>query len=301
MLRYTSIKQLILSGTFLFILLDGSSQSNVSIRLLREYPPEVTRKVYLNLVSKVLSNEQLQLWLADQYRWQDSLLNALFILDDNITARKINRVKDSTDWLIESRLRNQLGEKELASFLKSKENERPFTIPVLNGIVYMDTEMDSQFGKAIQIGNSLNLKDSQYVNLIYAARDLRGKIDYFKAHPDSGYFDRPAYESEKLSRILSEIQYNDLLIHLNKEECVLKAKYAWHDIKASGLAKKFNPDATIKQLTMYYLLREHILSRYANEKEKRSQMLGALRTPEPLISLQEAKVAVRAKLSKYAW
>jgi hypothetical protein len=165
----------------------------------------------------------------------------------------------------------------------------------------MDTEMDSQFGKAIQIGQNLNLKDSQYLQLINSSRELKSKMIYSKSHPDSGFFDRPAFESEKLAQILSEKQYNELLVSLNLDDCIQKAKYAWYDIKNMGLSKKFNPDSTFKNITMYYMLREHITSRYAYEKEKRAQMLGALKTPEPLIALQEAKSAVRSKLSKYAW
>jgi hypothetical protein len=282
-------------------LLNSYSQQGISPRVIREYPSAITRKVYLNLLAKVPVAEQLQIWMADQYVWQDSVLQSVFILDDNINAEKLNRMADSTNWVIEYKLISMLGEKELAMFRKSKENERPYAIPVLNGIIYMDTEMDSQFGKAIQIGQNLNLKDSQYLQLINSSRELKSKMIYSKSHPDSGFFDRPAFESEKLAQILSEKQYNELLVSLNLDDCIQKAKYAWYDIKNMGLSKKFNPDSTFKNITMYYMLREHITSRYAYEKEKRAQMLGALKTPEPLIALQEAKSAVRSKLSKYAW
>ena len=104
-----------------------------------------------------------------------------------------------------------------------------------------------------------------------------------------------------MSKILSEDQYTIMLSEKNKPQCENQAKYIWHDLIVMGLTRKFNKEESLKNLTIYYLLRAHITERYANEKERQRAMIYALKIPEPLKSWQQSKKSDKDKLGKYEW
>jgi hypothetical protein len=285
---------------FFFLTSFSFGQGNIAPAVIRNFPMGIVRKIYQTVVSKVDLSEYVQLLLATAYMKQDSLIAGAIFRGEK-SALQIARITDSTDWLIEDEFKANLSSKEKLDYENNIESKRVSPYPVFKGKVYMDEEMNSQFGLAFKVRTLLQLSDSQCVNILKGANELKTKIDFYNNNPDSGFFDRAAFENDYLSKILSERQYNDMLANKNAPQSKLLAKYVWHDLKVAGLESKFNKDSTLNKVTIYYMLKTHISERFANEKERRAIMLGALKLPDAIRALQAVKLASKQKLDKYSW
>lgn len=276
-----------------------SNGQTVSKKVQETFGPAVVYKMYTDVASKVNLSEATQMWLGRAYTSRDSLLAAY--ISGGLSTDKIKRVSDSTDWVIELGLKGVMLDTELKDYKEKIEDQRPFPSPIYRRRIVPDAEMGSQFGVAIKLADQLKLRDTQADSILTEAAALRRKILFYKANPDSGYFDKNAFESAYLSKTLTESQYNQLLAEKNKDAATFQAKQDWYDLKAYGLAGKFQKDSTIKVMTVYNMIRAHVMDRFAHEKDKRTTMLKAMRMPEPVKLLYQAKVGKTAELNKYAW
>lgn len=272
----------------------------ISKKIAQTFPPSVVYKMYTDVAASVALSEDTQLWLARAYSQRDSLL-AILVSEGKTPVNSIKRIADSTGWAIELGLKEVMQADELREYMTKIELQRPFPAPVYKKHIVPDAEMGSQFGAAIKVADKLKLRDTQADSILLAAATLREKIVFYKANPDSGYFDKIAYESAYLSKTLNESQYNILLAEKNKDAAAFQARQDWYDLKAYGLAGKFQKDSTIKIMTIYNLIKAHVTERFAHQKSTRTTMLKALRMPEPVKVLYQAKVGKTAELNKYEW
>lgn len=272
----------------------------ISDNVYKQFPPATIIRLYENIVSKISLSEQSQIWLAKAYNRNDSLVAAL-INKGKINGSEIKRFTDSTQWATEEDFKKILSPEEQRDFEIKIVSKRDYPHPVFNGRIVPDAEMNSQFGVALKMKNRLKLRATQADSLLNYGALLKAKIVFAQANPDSGYFDRSAYESESMSKVLAENQYTIMLSEKNKSQCENQAKYIWHDLQVMDLASKFNKEESLKNLTIYYLLRAHITERFANEKERQRAMIYALKIPEPLKAWQQSKKTDKDKLGKYEW
>jgi hypothetical protein len=274
-------------------------RAQLSSKLAEQFSPSVVRKVYDNVAGNVQLGERSQFWLAAAYARQDSSVTALILRGTDATA--IKRYEDSTSLVIEHQMKKVLLPQELIEFNMNVEAKRPVPVPMHKGHIVLDAQMDSQFGACLKMGRQLSLTDEQSDSLLMAAALLRQKENYSRAHPDSGFFDQAAFESEWLGKILLDKQYDRFLANKNKVRAQQQALYDWHDLQAMGLAKQFNRDSAVKKLVVYYLLKGHITERFANDKGRRTLILNGMKQPEPLAALTRARVGEKARLQQYAW
>lgn len=296
--RNLSLLSVLLIGV---ILLPGTLKAQSSMReLIGRYPPAVMNRIYHEYTSKMLLPESTLGWLADQYSRQDSLV-AVYILNAEHDAAAVRKYTDSLSWMIEVDLKKKLTTTELKTFAAVIENQRTYPIPVLNEQVVVMAEMNSQFGVAYKLKDKLELTAEQEQALFSSAEQLKIKLDFHQSNPDSGFFDKAAFESAALSTILSEKQYNTMLAEKNKKKSELLAKQDWYALRSKGLADKFEQKTAIHKMTVFYLLRSHITDRFANEKDKQTSLLRALNVPEPIRALRQGNTNNKPQLAKYAW
>lgn len=296
------LKQRTLGILFFLLLLSPEIlfSQKIADNVYKQFSPQIIIKLYDNVVSKISLSEQSQMWIAKAYTRNDSLIADL-IKKGNISISELKRVADSSQWAIEEDFKKILFPSEQKDFESKIVAKRDYPHPVVNNRILPDAEMNSQFGVALKMKNILKLRDAQSDSLLTYAALLKSKLDFASANPDSGYFDRPAYESENMSKILTEDQYTVMLSEKNKPQCQNQAKYIWHDLKVMGLSNKFDKEESLKNLTIYYLLRAHITERFANEKERQRAMIYALKIPEALKAWQQSKKTDKDKLGKYEW
>lgn len=273
---------------------------NTMRQLITRYSPAVVNRIYMEYTSKMTLSESAQWWLAEQYNRQDSLV-AAYILAAEKDAAAVKKYTDSLSWAIEIDLKKMMTVAEQKTFATAIESQRAYPIPVLNEQIIAKAEMNSQFGAAYKLKDKLELTVEQEQALFSSAEQLRTKLDYHQSNPDSGFFDKAAFESAALSKILSEKQYNTMLAEKNKRASELQARYDWYSLRSMGLAEKFEQKTALQKMTVFYLLRAHITDRFANEKEKQSALLRALNIPEPIKALRQGKATNKSQLAKYAW
>lgn len=272
----------------------------VADRIYVEYAPAIAVELYENIVSKIPLSEQSQLWLANAYSHRDSL-TVILIKNKKTDAGQVRRYVDSTNWAIEEEFNKTLSPSEQRAFYEKVVWKRDYPHPVFKNRIVPDAAMNSQFGTALKFRTALKLRDVQCDSLLTYAVLLRKKMDVMNNTPDSGFFDRPAFESEWMSKILTEDQYTVTLAEKNRQQCERQAKFVWHELEATKLAAKYDKSETIKTIMIYYQIRAQIIDRFANEKERRAAMLNGMKVPEALRTWQQQVRADKTKLEKYEW
>lgn len=276
------------------------SAQKISEQIYKEYSPYIITKLYEKVISKMELNTQSQLFLANAYKAQNEQ-ELDFIKRGKTDANEYKRFKDSIDWAIEESFKRTLNIEELKVFDSVIVLSRDYANPIFNDVIVPDAEMNSQFGSAIKFKKILRLRDTQIDSIKNAAILLRNKIKFAKAKPDSGFFDKAAFESERMSEIINDNQYLVLLNEKNKAQSEIQARYLWQALAKRGLEKKFNKQESIKQLVIYYLMKANFTDRFANEKIRRNALIKAIKLPEPLYVFLLSLKTEKEKLEKYAW
>ncbi len=122
--------------------------------------------------------------------------------------------------------------------------------------------------------------------------------------PDSFSFNRANFEASILPNILSDSQYNEVLVIRNLAVAKQKANAAWRELTQQGLSATLNKDSTIMQLSSYYLLTSIFNDKYINDAETRTKLSKGMATalPEPLLLLKHAKnVSIKLATGTYSW
>jgi len=261
--------------------------------------PSMKVRLYEYAQGKMSFSDSASRWLVNAFTRQDSTIASL--IDAGITETVINRTKDSLTCANEYHLLKVMSPKERKDFESKVIQNRPFPIPMYKDIIEPSAEMNSLFGYSIKYAKDLKLTDIQARQLLNGAAELHHRMEVTKANPEWGAFDKQAFESETVSSILTPAQFNDMIAAKNKKRSETQARYVWSEMESLSLTKNFNRDTSLKNITVYYLLKYHISDAFAHQKEKEELLLNQLPLPKELIALKEAKIGDRLKAQKYQW
>jgi hypothetical protein len=286
--------------SFAVFLCQKTSAQKIAEQIYSDFSAPIISKIYEKVISKVQLSTASQIFLANAYKEQYE--QEIYHLRNNmLTVLNLKRYKDSSDYAIEEKLKKVLTPREIKLYDSAIIATRDFATPIFDDVIVPDAEMNSQFGIAMKYKKLLRLRDSQIDSIKNYAIALKSKIVFAKANPDSGFFDKAAFESENLSKVLNDNQYLVLLNEKNKVQSEIQARYLWHALTEKGLHKKFNKEQSLKELLIYYIIRANFTDRFANEKQRRNIMIKALKLPEPLLIYQQSLKTEKEKLEKYAW
>ena len=300
MRRIRSLPKLSLLIAGLFLLCCAKAQ-NISAKILSEFPHSLSINVYNDVLSKMNFPEELQVNLARLYAKRDSML--LKQLSTHTPTVQYSRYADSLQYSIEVEFKKLLTPEQKKDYFYKVERARAVNYPIVKDTIYMDIEMDSQFGLALALFEKFNLKPIQKDSLIYYATLLKQKEIYYKEHPDSGYFDKAAFESVNMPRILTVPEYNGLLSIKNKLVAEESSRNTWYELKQGNFVGLDDRNTALYQLKMYYLIKATMWDKYAHEPQLRDKIIQNIKPPD---ILQKARVAksnsnTADKIRKYNW
>jgi hypothetical protein len=277
----------------------SSQAQRVSEKVLSKFPPSLVINIYNDILSKMDVPENLQFKLAALYSKRDSLiLKQLNNPSENINY---NRYVDSLLYTIEIQFKKLLDVVQKREYFLKVERARAINFPIVQDTIYMNIQMDSQFGLALALYEKFRLKPKQKDSLLYYATLLQQKETFFKQHPDSGYFDKAAFESEHMPRVLTEQEYNGLLSIKNKVVAETNSRNTWYDLKSKNLVTLVGREDTIFQLKMYHLLRAAIWDKFAHLPQLRNTLLQNVVPPYILQKAWAIKSDADNQSKKYSW
>jgi hypothetical protein len=291
--------RIILLLFFINCQLTGFAQG-VSKTILERYPLSVAKALYEDYGSKVLLCDSSQQKLANEYLLIDQKIKA-YLANPSVAAPTFKRYADSLKWGLMSKAENLLTPKEWRQYALMNDSLNKYGFPFFNGKVYPDAEMASQFGLAIKMRKRLALIDSQCIKLLLAATELGRLLKAQEANPDAGYFDRAAFESQSIEKILMEYQYTDVIAHKNKDVAKQRAGFDWAELNKRGIATGMKKDTVLFRLNRYYLMRAHLQDRFAHQQERATTYLKMLKMPQELRILQDARLGQKMEAIKHAW
>jgi hypothetical protein len=285
-----------------------SFSQKISNKVLSNFSKSLTINMYNDVLSKMDFNDDLQYQLATLYANRDSLIfvqltKPVQTINYNKYADSIsyNRYADSLLYAIEVQFKKLLIAEQKREYFLKVERARAVNYPIIDNNIYMDVEMDSQFGLALALFDKFNLKPKQKDSLIYYATILKQKEVYTKLQPDSGYFDKAAFESENMPKVLTELEYNGLLSIKNKVVAETNSKNTWYNLKKDNLVADIDRTDTLFQLKMYYLIKATLWDKFAHQPQFRNILLQNLKPPYILQKALAIRNETEAKLKKYNW
>jgi hypothetical protein len=154
-------------------------------------------------------------------------------------------------------------------------------------------------GYTLSVCDSLKLSDVQIDSLINAAiasEDTAVNKNWMKSQ---------AYESERLSKILTDLQYQQMETMRWEKQNALQVEESWRELVNRKLIDNTINEQEMKaKMKSYYQQKQYIMDRFAYQLKQRAQYLTALdqNMPYPLNILAEAKRASKGNAAGgYAW
>ncbi|CAD0002246.1 hypothetical protein [Flavobacterium chungangense] len=161
---------------------------------------------------------------------------------------------------------------------------------------------NSKFASAVRSREKLKLDKTQIENLIYQSKLMAEK----KA--ENEYLDLKDYERKILPTILTDEQYTQLLIDLNKKTANAWAKGSWQKMKERGIDEGLDSTKVQSELFNYNLAKLVKKERFGKDVPKTSESMRKMNTtlPESLRRLQSDETRNTSKKSeetktKFAW
>jgi hypothetical protein len=270
--------------------------------LSKKFSPSLVINLYNDVLTKIDVNENLQFQLANLYAKRDSLIFSK--LSTNTPKTIIARYADSLLYDIEIKFKKLLPTDKKREYFEKVERARQVNFPIIQDTIYMDVEMNSQFGLALALYEKFRLKQNQKDSLIYYASLLKVKESYAKEKPDSGYFDKAFFESENMPKILTDEEYNGLLSIKNKTVAESYSKHTWYQLKKDGLLysdSKASRDSILSQLKLFYLSKATVWDKFACKPLYRNIIIQQIPIPPVLQKALLKRNNTDAKLEKYNW
>ena len=287
---------LLIFNTLIYLSADAQK---ISDNVLAKFSHSLAINMYNDVLSKMDVPENLQVNLALLYAKRDSLI--LKQLIKPISGINHSRYSDSLLYTIEIQFKKLLTPTQKREYFLKVERARAVNFPIIQDTIYMDIEMDSQFGLALALYEKFNLKPKQKDSLIYYATLLKQKEEYTKQHQDSGYFDKAAFESEYMAKVLTEEEYNGLLSIKNKLIAETNSRNMWYELRNQNLVTQIGREDTVFRLKMYYLMKASLWDKYAHQPELRNIIMQNLKPPYLLQKLWAIKNESDDKVKKYSW
>ena len=147
-------------------------------------------------------------------------------------------------------------------------------------------------------------KKSTEVKLVKEENEQKLRLSA-EAHPDSINFDRAVYEATQMPLLITDSQYSQLLELRFQVGSYKTAQACWQQLTSLGLSTGMNKDTTISALMTYYLKRSSISTKYANDAERKADLILKLDLAMPT-ALAQLKYALKGGTGKpssgvYVW
>jgi len=139
----------------------------------------------------------------------------------------------------------------------------------------------TQFAIALKIKDQLGLQSGLCDTLVRHAMYLEKERDSIFLIDPFASIDFGEYESRHLSKLLTEDQYNAVLVQKNRTYAAATALTDWQEMVLRGVDRGFIKDQTIKQITDYYIVKNGAWYRYADDKIRLWANLHALDEIKP--------------------
>jgi hypothetical protein len=281
--------------------LNGNSQS-ISAKVASKFPQSVIINIYNDVASKMSLKDSLQFQLAKLYLKRDSLI--YYALTKPLGKLNFKRYSDSLQYNIEIQFKKLLTTTEKREYFLKVERARVVNYPIFHDSIYMDLQMDSQFGLALALFDKFNLKPYQKDSLLLYATLLNKKELYAKENPDSGYFDKAYFESENMPKCLKDLEYNGLLSIKNKTVAEAYSKHTWYTLNKENLlggVNIYSKDSVLAQLKLFYLTKATFWDKFSNKPQYRDAVINQIPPPPILQKAISIKNNTAAKLEKYSW
>lgn len=172
----------------------------------------------------------------------------------------------------------------------------------LIGDKVLDAEDNSKFANAVRNKERLKLNKVQIDTLIYQSKLM---AEMKKETPS---LDLKAYERKLLPTILTDEQYTNLLITLNRKTASEWASSSWKHIQERGIDQGLDSTKVYREIFNYNLAKLVKKDRFGNDTPKTSASLVKLTTEQPealrrLQSDQARNVSDKPEAikTKFAW
>lgn len=265
MCKTIKVKYSLLSIFYLCLLSLRMNAQIINKTVIDEYPPAVVARVY-DVVAKTDISDSVQRILAARFEEQDREL--LRLIKENKSKKILDSVKMDLqdDWL------NILTAKQQYYYSIAVDKERSRT-------KYWFT----QFSFALQIKDTIKLSEALVDSMFLHIDALNKMKNAFKRKNPTQWFESKAYESEVMTRLLTEEQYTKLLTLKNTEKAKSNALADWNDLELRKLTGQFNKELELQRLTEYYIEKQNVFDRYAHNKIKQSTMIKYVYDNKPKI------------------
>jgi len=128
----------------------------------------------------------------------------------------------------------------------------------------------SQFSIAVKEKDKIGLTNTQIDSLISKAFIVERMREGYLAADPLGKFDSKEYETENMLKIVSEDQYQKILIIKNRSQAKAESEVDLKEMIQRNLVAANDRDSISKQLYNYYLAKWTIYYRYGNDKTKQT-------------------------------
>ena len=232
--------------------------------VINNYPSSVVFQVF-DFVNKTGIDTEKQVAIADLIVERDNEIHTLLregALHSNAVTVK-NEYDDKINALLD---------------LEEKYNKYVKGTKELNKGKYSYT----QFAIAIRFKDSLELSTDQYQTMLTYADSLKVLKKAYYDQNKSG-FDSRAYESERMTKALSNPQYDRLLTLKNTSKATMLAETDWKELEQRGIDTSFNKSVAMFELTRYYLARENTYNKYQHDLVKQKMQTRELYANRPTV------------------
>ncbi len=139
----------------------------------------------------------------------------------------------------------------------------------------------NQFAMALKYKNLLKLDPSLTDSLLYYALYLSRQRDSILQITPYADVDFSPFESEHLSRLLTDEQYTKLLVYKNRYQAYTDAQSDWAEMELRGLSGGFDKHQVINQITDYYVIKYSIWNRLAFDKIRQWANIWSIQENKP--------------------
>lgn len=262
---------------------------------------QVFKEKYLQQIEKnAVAEAQAQLLLIrGKYRIDNEIYKTLFAVYYN---RKIEIEKTL---LVTGTALNQ--QKDLAIIISKYDSISNFYLQALKsknliGDKVLDANDNSKFSNAVRNKEKLKLNKEQIDNLVYQSKLMA------EMKNENPSLDLKAHERKLLPTILTDEQYTDLLILLNRKTASEWASGSWKHMQERGIDQGMDSTKVYREIYNYNLAKLVKKDRFGNDAPKTSASLTRLvsEQPEALRMLQSDQARnisnkPEAVKTKFAW
>ncbi|WP_163408874.1 hypothetical protein [Flavobacterium ajazii] len=240
------------------LLLPVFSQSQVSPNVSKRYPAHIVYKID-EVASKISLNEDKQIKIAQKFIKNDSIVNAALASG---TPSNLLKNQYTIDRVF---LKDILSVEEMEQFA-------------------YETDKDNRFLATLILTQPIKLQTDQI-------KKIRHINDSLSATPKKSPRETIQFYNRKLSKILNEKQYVDVIKFNYKDESFIDAKMDWERILRLKINTPGKEKEESQEIVNFHLAKNGYLDKKAERYEKKKQDFLSLKA-----TLMEPPLLIRAKI-----